>query len=214
MNGFFKKTNSNGLPWYKQLWPWIFILLPASSVIASIFTVILFNQNKVSLVAEDYYKQGKAINQDFSLLRNATKLGITGELLLNENTMTVTLNTTKSDSVIDFTALNIFFQHRTLADKDINQMIQPDASGVYRFTLNEAIEGPWYIKVTPYDKSWALSGRASFPTSRPIPLVGKEESHLNDDTPSSVASLSTEQSNETIATSSDNISITISAGNN
>ncbi len=47
-------------PWYKQFWPWFLIILPLSVVVASITTFVVFSNNKVSLVAEDYYKKEKA----------------------------------------------------------------------------------------------------------------------------------------------------------
>ncbi|WP_425348331.1 FixH family protein, partial [Vibrio splendidus] len=32
-------------PWYKQFWPWFLIALPATVVIWTIMTVIVFTQN-------------------------------------------------------------------------------------------------------------------------------------------------------------------------
>jgi len=45
-------------PWYKQFWPWFLIILPLTVVVWTIVTVVIFSQNSVSLVAEDYYKKG------------------------------------------------------------------------------------------------------------------------------------------------------------
>lgn len=44
-------------PWYKQFWPWFLIILPATVVVACITTFVLFVENDVDLVAEDYYKK-------------------------------------------------------------------------------------------------------------------------------------------------------------
>lgn len=49
-------------PWYKQFWPWFLIILPLTVVIWTVVTVIVFANNSVSLVTEDYYKKGKGIN--------------------------------------------------------------------------------------------------------------------------------------------------------
>ena len=55
--------NENQPPWYKQLWPWLLISLPASAVFGGIATFILAVNSPNALVADDYYKQGLAINQ-------------------------------------------------------------------------------------------------------------------------------------------------------
>lgn len=53
-------------PWYRQFWPWFIIALPCAAVVGSIATAIIASKDGVNLVAEDYYKQGKEINQDLS----------------------------------------------------------------------------------------------------------------------------------------------------
>ena len=43
-------NQSASLPWYKQFWPWFLIALPASAVIASLYTVSLAVRTTDSLV--------------------------------------------------------------------------------------------------------------------------------------------------------------------
>ncbi len=40
-------------PWYKQFWPWFLLALPASVVIASMFTIFLAVQNAPVLIQKD-----------------------------------------------------------------------------------------------------------------------------------------------------------------
>jgi hypothetical protein len=56
-------------PWYRQFWPWFLIALPATSVVAGLTTLAIAIRNQDSLVRDDWYKDGKAINQ--SLARDA-----------------------------------------------------------------------------------------------------------------------------------------------
>ena len=42
-----------GVPWYKQFWPWFIIALPASVVVASFFTLWLAISNPDRLVVDD-----------------------------------------------------------------------------------------------------------------------------------------------------------------
>lgn len=51
-------TKAAGLPWYRQFWPWFIIALPASVVIASMFTLWLAISNPDHLVVdEDNYRK-------------------------------------------------------------------------------------------------------------------------------------------------------------
>lgn len=72
--------NEDQCPWYKQLWPWLLISLPASAVFGGIATFVLAVNSPNALVADDYYKQGLAINQQTERLRTAAELGLEGLL--------------------------------------------------------------------------------------------------------------------------------------
>ncbi|WP_028025555.1 FixH family protein [Enterovibrio calviensis] len=157
-------------PWYKQFWPWFLIALPASVVIASLFTVTLFSKNQVSLVAEDYYKEGKGINQDLSRLRQADALSLSAFLTTQDDSAVFTLD---KGELEQFPTLKITFQHRTLANKDVEQMVNADQNGRYRIALSEPLEGPWYIELNAFDGTWALNGRATLPSSEPVKLYGQ-----------------------------------------
>jgi uncharacterized protein len=85
-------------PWYKQFWPWFVIALPASSVVYSLTAVYIFSQNQVDLVAEDYYKKGKAINVDISRLRVADALKL--HATVAEKKIKLRLNLIKENSEV------------------------------------------------------------------------------------------------------------------
>ncbi|EOD80661.1 putative CcoH protein [Grimontia indica] len=159
-------------PWYKQFWPWFLIALPGSVVVASLFTFALFSKNQVSLVAEDYYKEGKGINIDISRLKKADELAISAFLSAQNDTAIFTLD---KGELTQYPTLKITFQHRTLADRDIEQMVNADASGRYRLALSEPLTGPWYVEVNAFDGTWALNGRANFPSEDPVELYGQSK---------------------------------------
>ncbi|OOE82013.1 nitrogen fixation protein FixH [Salinivibrio sp. ML198] len=158
-------------PWYKQFWPWFLIALPASVVVASLLTVTVFSMNSVSLVAEDYYKKGKAINVDLSKLKVAAQLGVSAQLSSNNQAIAIALD--KGD-LASFPALNVHIQHRTLERKDVNVMVNPNQAGIYHIDLAEPISGPWFIEITSFDKQWKVHGRINFPVSTPLTLTGKQ----------------------------------------
>ncbi len=57
------------------IWPGILIALPLSVVVASAITAVFIVRHPEGLVAEDYYKQGKAINARLAKTERAHQLG-------------------------------------------------------------------------------------------------------------------------------------------
>ncbi|WP_046224311.1 FixH family protein [Vibrio sp. ECSMB14106] len=147
-------------PWYKQFWPWFLIALPATVVIWTIITVIVFTENSVDLVTEDYYKKGKGINVDISKVNIAKELGLSASINEKGNSVIITLNKGKLDH---FPAINAMFVHRTLPDRDFTQLLTADASGNYTLTLDHEMQGPWFIELSPHNSEWLVQGRMNFP---------------------------------------------------
>ena len=87
----------------------------------------------VSLVSEDYYKEGKGINQDLSRLEQAQKLGINANLTVSGKDAVIAL---QKGELKFFPTLQIEFQHRTLPEKDIQFTLNPDA-GIIALILNQ-----------------------------------------------------------------------------
>lgn len=67
-------------PWYRQFWPWLLIALPGSVVIACIITVTIAFRYQDALVADDWYKQGRAINYHHERDALALELGLVAHL--------------------------------------------------------------------------------------------------------------------------------------
>lgn len=147
-------------PWYKQFWPWFLIALPATVVIWTIMTVIVFTENSVDLVTEDYYKKGKGINVDISKVNIAKELDLSASINEKGNSVIITLDKGKLDH---FPAINAMFVHRTLPDRDFTQLLTADASGNYTLTLDHEMQGPWFIELSPHNSEWLVQGRMNFP---------------------------------------------------
>ena len=154
-------------PWYKQFWPWFLIILPLTVVVWTIITVIVFSNNSVSLVTEDYYKKGKGINIDISKINVARDLGLSAKVFSDGNDVIIQFDKGELDH---FPAITAMFAHRTLPDRDFNQLLTSDAKGQYRLSLNTELQGPWFIELTPHDKQWLVQGRVTFPSSSPVEL--------------------------------------------
>ncbi|MGI2261569.1 FixH family protein [Shewanella sp. GXUN23E] len=142
-------------PWYKQFWPWFLIVLPLCAVVASLATMKIALDNKDSLVAEEYYKEGKAINMDLRKNKYAKQLGMQFTLDVTDGMLSITQHGGPAYQA----ALSVELYHPTLADKDIKLMATADASGVYRVTLDEPISGNWEVRLESYDSQWRLHKR-------------------------------------------------------
>ncbi len=149
-------------PWYKQFWPWFLIILPLTVVVWTILTVVLFSKNAVSLVAEDYYKKGKGINVDISRVKEAKRLQLNANLDSNDSAVLIHF---QQGQLGHYPALLATFTHRTLPDRDFQQMVTSDASGIYRIATDKPIQGPWYVQLEPHTKDWLIQGKVTFPTS-------------------------------------------------
>ena len=70
-------------PWYRQLWPWLVISGPGAVLVAGAITMWLAFSGADGLVAEDYYKQGLAINRQLAREEAARAQGIAARVELS-----------------------------------------------------------------------------------------------------------------------------------
>lgn len=133
-----------------------------SAVTGSFVTLGLFVNNSVSLVSEDYYKEGKGINVDLSRIHVAKGFKLQANVLSTDNGLIVNLD--KGELPL-YPALTVTFTHRTLPGKDFVRTVSSDANGNYRINLPKPLDGPWFLKLEPHNKEWTIQGKVSFPTS-------------------------------------------------
>ncbi|WP_100752316.1 FixH family protein [Vibrio salilacus] len=154
-------------PWYKQFWPWFLITLTVGVSLLTVVRVLILTNQSVHLVTEDYYKKGKGINVDISRVSTAKELGLSAAVSSEGNTIVVLFEKGQFDH---YPAITAMFAHRTLPDRDFTQLITSDARGYYRLTLENELQGPWFIELTPHDEKWLIQGRVEFPTMSFVPL--------------------------------------------
>ncbi|WP_088328565.1 FixH family protein [Lacimicrobium sp. SS2-24] len=155
-------------PWYKQFWPWFLIAIPVVSIALSINLLRLATTGQDSMVIEDYYKEGKAINMRLEKITAAQNLGI--ETLLSVDDDTVVLNFTQG-APSDGTALKLFFQHPTLQDEDFQLMLTRNSPGRYSGELPRSISGKWHLTLEPFDQQWRIYQVIGLPRQDPIRFI-------------------------------------------
>lgn len=129
--------------WYRQFWPWFLIILPASVVVACLFTIKLAIQYGDTVVRDDYYKDGLAINESIARDRLAISLGLSGVLEIAQEEIILQL------SGIDIDAVSATFHHPFDADLDITTLlVKTESEGFYR--SNQFVQKQrWYVELTP-----------------------------------------------------------------
>lgn len=149
------------LPWYRQFWPWFIISLPMTAVIASITTYFIAAHNPDGLVADDYYKQGLAINQTLDLERHAQSLGLTALLRVDADTHHISLTLDGQTDISSPMVLRMI--HPTRPNLDRTLSLSRDDHGTWSAALDKTAAGRWQLQLEPSTHEWRLSGRLSLP---------------------------------------------------
>lgn len=152
-------------PWYKQFWPWFLICIPLSSFIVGGFVVNFATDGSDSLVIDDYYKEGKSINARLDKIELAKTLNIKTQLSINNDFIAVEFLSGAPNSK---QALKLDFFHVTQEAKDFQALLSADANGIYRATIDSALQGKWRVRLTPLDDSWKVQKTIVLPSASTI----------------------------------------------
>ena len=142
-------------PWYKQLWPWLLISGPATVLVAGAITMWLAFSTADGLVAEDYYKQGLAINKRLAREDAAKALGISASVALRADRIHVDLKGAAPD------ALFVHMAHATRAGHDVRLRLTPVAPGAYEAELAGLPRGHWRVVIEDPRGTWRIAREAS-----------------------------------------------------
>ena len=142
-------------PWYREPWPWILISGPAAVLLAGSATMWIAFASADGLVAEDYYKQGLAINKRLAKEDEAERRGISAEVRLAPERLRVEL---KGDAP---PALFVQLAHATRAGYDQRLRLVPVARGAYEAELGGLPGGHWHVIIEDPRGAWRIVKEAS-----------------------------------------------------
>lgn len=141
-------------PWYREPWPWLLAIMPTTAVIAGSFTVWFAITSNDGLVVDDYYKQGKAINQTKERDRLAQTLGISAQLLPQGSMMQLLLSG-KTQTPPGMLTLKIM--HPTRSGDDHEVALKWDGAS-YTGQLPQLAGARYHVQLTPEFGNWRLTG--------------------------------------------------------
>lgn len=135
------------LPWYRQPWMWLVVGLPLTSVVASLTMVYISVKHKDDLVRDDWYKAGRAINQDLHAETRARDMGLAANLVLEPAVPAVSVTISNGANLPE--RLQLLLVHSTLSSEDMTVMLQRGADGAWHGTLPRLPMGKRHLMIEP-----------------------------------------------------------------
>jgi len=142
-------------PWYRQLWPWLLISGPAAVLLAGAATMWIAFASADGLVAEDYYKQGLAINKRLAREDLARRMDISAAVTLKGEHLRIDLQGEKPE------ALFVHLAHATRAGHDVRLRLTPAPDGSYEADTGALPAGRWRVVIEDPRGRWRIAQEAS-----------------------------------------------------
>ncbi|MCL4746409.1 MAG: FixH family protein [Burkholderiaceae bacterium] len=150
-----------GAAWYRQLWPWLLMVMPATALVGGAVTFWLAATSNNALVVDDYYREGKAINRQLERDRAAREMGLGAQLArtADDGVALLLLGEPGFDPP---DAVMLRLVHATRAEFDRTMILrrvgqQYLAPAGTRLPLS----GRWTLLVEEAQGRWRLTGEAS-----------------------------------------------------
>jgi hypothetical protein len=158
-------TELDTKPWYRQFWPWFIIALPASAVVASLYTVSLAVRTTDSLVVSSEDGMDVVTGRHLAAERFAAEHGLDANITIDLQSGAVRATLTADRAVEWPKSLQLLFSHPAFADRDrvvTMTAAMPDGDGnpVWSGHLVDVPDGRWYVVLADGD-TWRLSGNWS-----------------------------------------------------
>ena len=150
--------NDQNRPWYKEPYVLMLIGIPSSSVIVCTILITLATNTKDTLVRDNYYKDGLAINQELQWDKKAKNWDIRAELTVTGNTASLVLLNSRQ---LAPSMLQLKLSHPTLAESDRDALLQltqqkQNGKPVFQGFIDDLGDGRYYVQVESPEQSWCL----------------------------------------------------------
>lgn len=166
-------------PWYRHRWPWILIAIPGSSVIFGFTMLGLALGSNNALVVDDYYREGKTINQRIARDARAAELEVSARLDIEraidgERIVLALRESTLAGRAPEAmaAAIRVRWVHVTRAERDGERILMLGADGRYTAPVEDfPRSGRFRLHVEPIGEGWRLvSGVHALDVSLPITI--------------------------------------------
>ena len=147
-------------PWYKQFWPWFMVSILVFAVVIGLGLLYVSLLNPDSMVRDNYYKEGRAINMHMGRDQAARELDLTAEFSIDELTGSVSLQLHGKLETLP-SQLLLEIMSPTHADRDRDVELRHISGSHYAGELDSSIQGRHYINLSdpalPGENGWRLT---------------------------------------------------------
>jgi hypothetical protein len=157
-------------PWYRHRWPWLLALGPVTVIVAGAITVWLAIESDDGLVADDYYKQGLAINEVLHRDDHAARLGLRASILFNPDAGRVRVLLRSDAEGPGPAAVRLRILHPTRAGEDQTLPLVASSPGVFDGAVGELSRGRWLLHLEDNGRTWRLTGEMVVPRDADVAL--------------------------------------------
>ena len=156
-------------PWHREPWPWLLMSGPAIVVVAGFVTLYLAVSGQDGLVVDDYYKQGKTINQSLHRDEVARRMGLTASASLDQVNDRMVVVLARRDGQVLPATLTISLVHATRSGMD-KSVVLTAGNGGYAGILPPLGAGKWNVLIEDAQKQWRLQQQIVVGAT-PVPLL-------------------------------------------
>ncbi len=146
--------------WYRNPWVWMVICIPFTAVLFGIVMITSATWFPDDVVVDNYYKEGKAINQRLEMDMEASKRNVRATGTFTSDAVELELLGAYDSAVV----LKVF--HVTDSSLDQEIVLLPESGSRYvadDVSLPFAEAGIWYVEIVGADSNWRLRERVVAP---------------------------------------------------
>jgi hypothetical protein len=149
---------------------------PFVVLIAGAMTMWISFSGADALVVDDYYKQGKAINQDLRRDQQAADMGLSLSLRFDaaSGTLLGQVRGFKQRS-----ALSLSLIHPTMPEKDLKLEAVVDEQGRFVMALPLLDRALWKVQLEDMTRTWRLRGSWAWPQQKDIDIQAVSDTDQN-----------------------------------
>lgn len=144
-------------PWYKQVWPWAIISVPILTVFAGVATYFIAANQPHSMVKDNYFKEGLAINQSIEKQNRAKAMNLVAVLELDKSADLLTVKLSSSDKLPN--KIEVLFSHPTQSKSDKLVKLEAISESEFVGQLPQLKPAYWYVILNDTDSTWLLKSR-------------------------------------------------------
>ena len=148
--------------WWRHRWPWIILTMLGGTIIACMVTIYIAVTTQDSLVAADYTRHGKGINErlekDLAAQRRDIRLAPTAQRQPDGSVVfAVSLSSGAGEPAPEFLRLQL--AHPTIGAQDRSLTLVQVQPGQYRAQTQDLMAGYWHLSLEDPSGLWRVRSR-------------------------------------------------------